>query len=69
PAALHHDQQTIRASWANTPDGKLAYRLYLAGSIPILANCNRPGWKIGKGGTVCYPYTKDKTIYGWGIGP
>lgn len=68
-AALHHDQQTIRASWANTHDGKLAYQLYLAGAIPILATCNRPGWEIRKGGTVCYPYAKGKTIYGWGIHP
>ncbi len=68
-AALHDDQQTIRASWANTHDGKLAYRLYLAGSIPILANCTQPGWKLRKGGTVCYPYAKGKSIYGWGIHP
>ena len=56
------------AAWANTPEGKTAYRLAQAGSISALIHCNQPGWKIENGG--CYPYSfikKDGStaIYGW----
>lgn len=67
-----HDQK-VRASWANTPDGQLAYVLYLAGSIRKLVLCNQPGWKIEKGGKVCFPDTvgskRNKPLYGWAITP
>ena len=54
------------ASWANTPDGKLAYKLAQTGSIPVLAKCNRPGWVLEKG--VCYPYPdSNKDIHGWRV--
>jgi hypothetical protein len=62
-----HDQK-IRASWANTPDGQLAYRLYQGGYIAELATCNAPGWKIETRsfGPVCLPYpAKDGSINGW----
>lgn len=64
-----HDQK-IRASWANTPDGQLAYRLYQGGYIPELATCNAPGWKIETRsfGPVCLPVpVKDGTVYGWSL--
>jgi hypothetical protein len=62
-----HDQK-IRASWANTPDGQLAYALYQGGDIAEVATCNAPGWKIETTllGPVCLPYpAKDGSINGW----
>ncbi|BAJ83171.1 hypothetical protein ACMV_P3_00220 (plasmid) [Acidiphilium multivorum AIU301] len=62
-----HDQK-LRASWANTPDGMLAYQLYKAGFIRELATCSGQGWKIKtRGGKpLCLPYqTKNGSIYGW----
>ena len=62
-----HDQK-IRASWANTPDGILAYQLYQAGFIRQLATCSGQGWKIEtRGGKpLCLPEaTTDGTTYGW----
>lgn len=61
-----HDQKA-RASWANTPVGKLAYQLYQAGSIHVLATCNQPGWKIEmqKLGSVCLPVAIKGSTYGW----
>lgn len=61
-----HDQKA-RASWANTPDGKLGYQLYQAGSIRELATCDQPGWKTAKSGTVCYPERFKGSTYGWKI--
>ena len=56
------------AAWANTPEGKTAYRLAQMGSISALAHCNQPGWKAANG--ICYPsaFTKrngSTEIYGW----
>ena len=51
-------------AWANTPDGKMAYRLAKAGSLEYLVNCNRPGWKIANGVCYVYPLKEGKT-YGW----
>ncbi|RFP08278.1 MULTISPECIES: DUF6753 family protein [unclassified Duganella] len=52
------------AAWANTPQGKSAYRLAQAGSIDKLTKCNQPGWKIEN--RVCYVGPgKDGEIYGW----
>jgi len=56
------------AAWANTPEGKAAYRLAQAGSIGSLIHCNQPGWKSANG--ICYPssFTKrngSTEIYGW----
>ena len=56
------------AAWANTPEGKAAYRLAQAGSIGSLIHCNQPGWKIENG--LCYPHYVTKKngsaeIYGW----
>lgn len=36
------------AAWANTPEGKLAYRFAQTGSIASLAKCDKPGWYIEK---------------------
>jgi hypothetical protein len=56
------------AAWANTPEGKTAYRLAQMGSISALAHCNQPGWKAANG--ICYPHSFTKRngsadIYGW----
>jgi hypothetical protein len=52
------------AAWANTPEGRLAYRFAQAGSLANLAKCDKPGWKIEKG--ICYPTaTSDGRIHGW----
>ncbi|HQT62068.1 MAG: MobE [Acidiphilium sp. 37-67-22] len=64
----HVHNQKIRASWANTPNGKLAYQLYKAGFIRKLATCSGQGWKIETrdGKPLCLPEaTKGGTIYGW----
>ena len=56
------------AAWSNTPDGKLAYQLYRAGSIHKLATCDQPGWKVESkyGGLSCLPNaTNDGYVYGW----
>ena len=52
------------AAWANTPEGKLAYRLAQTGSLSDLATCNGQGWKRENG--ACFVQTaKDGKIYGW----
>jgi hypothetical protein len=54
------------AAWANTPQGRLAYRFAQTGSLDSLVKCDRPGWTEKKG--VCFPYqASDGNIYGWNI--
>lgn len=59
------------ASWANTPGGKSAYRLAMAGNISMLVLCEEKyGWRIE--GDYCIPYpTNDekgqKISWGWKI--
>lgn len=61
-AAARHE--FAAASWANTPEGQLAYRLALAGSLQQVARCTQPGWKVSKG--ACLPLANsDGTTYGW----
>ena len=59
------------ASWANTPEGKLAFKLSrsAAGNIASLTYCNQPGWKVEIKGRVsfCYPHASQKGTYGWVI--
>lgn len=52
------------AAWANTPEGREAYRLAQAGSIGPLIRCNYPGWRIEKGFCYVRP-TADGNVYGW----
>lgn len=52
------------AAWANTPEGRVAYRLAQAGSLGKLANCDQPGWFAENG--ICYvKTTPNGVIYGW----
>lgn len=56
------------AAWANTPEGKSAYRLAQVGSISALIHCNQPGWKIENGGGYPHSVTKkdgSAETYGW----
>lgn len=56
--------QIAAAAWANTPEGRTAYRFAQSGELQRLARCQGKGWKIEK--TLCYPYSvKDEGIYGW----
>ena len=52
------------AAWANTQEGRLAYRFAQTGSLASLAKCDRPGWKVEKG--ICYPHpVPNEGVYGW----
>jgi hypothetical protein len=51
------------ASWANTPEGQLAYRLAQAGSLRDLATCAGRGWSA-KDGT-CFVKPEHGRIHGW----
>jgi hypothetical protein len=53
------------AVWSATPDGQEAFKLWKAGDIAHLANCDRPGWER-KGG-VCYPQNYGGRIFGWNV--
>jgi len=54
------------AAWANTPEGKLAYRFAQKGELTRLARCEGKGWKIENGW--CYPYSvPGEGTYGWRI--
>lgn len=56
--------EAAAASWANTPEGQLAFQMAAAGSLPLLARCSEPGWKRSDG--VCFPFaTADGTVHGW----
>ena len=54
------------AAWANTPEGRLAYRFAQSGELQRLARCSGKGWKVEKG--ACYPYpVPNEGTYGWGL--
>ncbi|MYM21473.1 protein mobE [Duganella sp. FT135W] len=65
-AYLTVKDEKAAAAWANTPQGKAAYRLAQAGSIDSLIKCDQPGWKVVQG--ACYVHNlSDGTTYGWRI--
>jgi hypothetical protein len=41
------------AQWVNTADGKAAFRLWKAGDLLHLANCDQPGWSRQMATDVC----------------
>ena len=60
-AARH---EAAAASWANTPQGQVAYRLALVGSLEQVARCTGPGWKVKNGACLPYP-DSDGSLHGW----
>ena len=60
-AARH---EAAAASWANTPQGQVAYRLALVGSLEKVARCTAPGWKVKNGACLPYP-DSDGSLHGW----
>jgi len=61
------DTAAAAASWANTPEGKLAYRLAEGGNIRELANCSGRGWVVRDG--VCWPQAERGKMTGWRLAP
>lgn len=53
------------ASWANTPEGRIAFELTQAGSLRDLATCSRPGWEIKNG--QCFVRPVKGSTYGWSL--
>jgi hypothetical protein len=51
------------ASWANTPEGQLAYRLAQAGNLRDLATCTGRGW-VAKDGS-CFVQPEHGRVHGW----
>lgn len=51
------------ASWANTPEGQLAYRLAQAGSLRELATCSGRGWTAKDGS--CFAQPEHGRVHGW----
>ncbi|MPQ58844.1 DUF6753 family protein [Duganella sp. FT27W] len=65
-AYVEAKDEKAAASWANTPQGKSAYRLAQYGAIDSLTECNLPGWKIQA--EVCYVRpANDGFVYGWRV--
>jgi len=52
------------AAWANTPEGKMAYKFAQSGELQKLALCANKGWEITK--KMCYPFPAGKEgTFGW----
>lgn len=52
------------AAWANTPEGRTAYRFAQSGELQRLARCEGKGWEIKK--RICYPSAVPlEGTYGW----
>lgn len=58
--------ESAAATWANSPEGQLAYRLALVGSLQQVARCSAPGWKVKNGACLPYPDTDD-SLHGWAL--
>lgn len=54
------------ASWANTPEGQLAYRFAQLGELSHLARCDRQGWEIKDGLCAVHPLPNGG-VYGWRV--
>jgi hypothetical protein len=58
--------EAAAAAWANTPEGQLAYRLALVGSLQQVARCSASGWKVNNG--ACLPYSDaNGSLHGWAL--
>jgi hypothetical protein len=58
------DKDEKAAAWANTPEGKLAYRFAQSGELQRLAKCQSKGWTVKRGNCFPYPF-QNKGTYGW----
>jgi hypothetical protein len=58
---------TARQTWAETEDGKTAFKMHQAGQLKMLALCSGPGWIIQKqdGQSVCLPERSKQGLQGW----
>ncbi len=56
--------QIAAAAWANTAQGKRAYKLANTSALDKLMDCNQPGWKKKEGACYVYP-APDGRIYAW----
>ena len=54
------------AAWANTPEGKMAYKLAQTNQFKNLIHCDLGGWYI-KNGACFVERDKDGTLSGWQI--
>ena len=50
--------------WLQTPDGKMAFKLFESGELDALGTCSKPGWEKTKDG-LCIPKPSKKGLYGW----
>lgn len=61
------------ASWANTPEGRMAYGLSQGGSLRRLATCDAPGWTWELQGDrmICFPFRNPASgkVHGWALAP
>lgn len=56
--------EVAAASWANTPEGQLAYRFAQTGQLQMLARCTGKGWEIRNG--ICFAKeVAGEGVYGW----
>lgn len=66
---IESKDDSIRQAWANTPQGKKAYKMDINGSLSLILTCSADGWKKEKkknGDKICVPYAANKeTHYGW----
>lgn len=56
------------ASWANSPDGRLALAMDRAGTLAMLTGCSGRGWRVERrdGRRVCYPAPDPAgSVVGW----
>ena len=51
------------AAWANTPQGKSAYKLAQGNLLDSFLMCDKPGWNIENGR--CYVQATNGRIHGW----
>jgi hypothetical protein len=68
--ALGYDQakdEKAAAAWANTPQGKSAYKLAQTADINTLLKCNAPGWKIDTEKGLCLVGPVSNGTYGWHV--
>lgn len=58
--------EAAAASWAATPEGRLAFELAKKGQLQMLAKCEGKGWKISN--NVCFPMpVAGEGVHGWAL--